>query len=500
MRASFRRGAAADTAADTLCVGLFEDEGVPQAIDDALGGKLARLVESGRGEGRLSQDRASCIPTARSAAARVVTVGLGKRDEFDAERARIAAAVALPARRGRRLAVARLGRAREHRPGARSARALVEGTLLAAYSSTATRAAPTSAATTRPKSSRSSPTRTSAQAVRGAAIVVECQNTARDLQNLPANALTPDGARRARARAAPTRSTASRPRCSGPTGSRELEMGGLLAVAQGSHEEPRLIVLRYDGGGGRPRLLGIVGKAVTFDTGGISIKPSGKMQEMKMDMSGGAAAIEATGRDRAPRASGQARDGRAGDREHALRPRDQARRHHHDLERQDGRGQQHRRRGPADPRRRARLRGRPRAPSGSSTSRRSPARSSSRSARPTRASSRTTTPSARQLDAASEAHRRARLADAAAPRLQGAHARQGRRPRERVRAAQGVVRLRRLVPRGVRRTASRGRTSTSPASPGTRTTATTSARARAAGACACSSTSRASGERASSRS
>jgi leucyl aminopeptidase len=68
-------------------------------------------------------------------------------------------------------------------------------------------------------------------------------------------------------------------------------MGGLLAVAKGSHEEPRLIVLRYDGGG---PFLGFIGKAVTFDTGGISIKPSGKMQDMKMDMSGGGSVIEAT--------------------------------------------------------------------------------------------------------------------------------------------------------------------------------------------------------------
>ena len=82
-------------------------------------------------------------------------------------------------------------------------------------------------------------------------------------------------------------------------------------------------------------------------------------------------------------------------------------------------------------------------------------------------------------------HRRARLAHAAAPRLQGAHARQGGRPHERCRGAQGVVRLRGLVPGGVRGRHARGRTSTSPASPGTRTTASTSARARAAGACGC---------------
>jgi leucyl aminopeptidase len=68
-------------------------------------------------------------------------------------------------------------------------------------------------------------------------------------------------------------------------------MGGLAAVAKGSAEEPQLIALRYAGGGQGER-LGLVGKAVTFDTGGISIKPAAKMEEMKMDMSGGAAVLE----------------------------------------------------------------------------------------------------------------------------------------------------------------------------------------------------------------
>jgi leucyl aminopeptidase len=71
-------------------------------------------------------------------------------------------------------------------------------------------------------------------------------------------------------------------------------MGGLVAVSKGSDEEPRLIVLRYAGDGGG-ETLGVVGKAVTFDTGGISIKPAGSMHEMKMDMSGGAAVLEALG-------------------------------------------------------------------------------------------------------------------------------------------------------------------------------------------------------------
>ncbi len=71
-------------------------------------------------------------------------------------------------------------------------------------------------------------------------------------------------------------------------------MGAFAAVAQGSVAEPRLIVLRYRPPNATGPHLAFVGKAVTFDTGGISIKPAAKMQEMKFDMSGGAAVLEAT--------------------------------------------------------------------------------------------------------------------------------------------------------------------------------------------------------------
>jgi leucyl aminopeptidase len=75
----------------------------------------------------------------------------------------------------------------------------------------------------------------------------------------------------------------------------ELGMGALLGVAQGSAEPPALIVLRYqpEKAGGGSTHLGLVGKAVTFDTGGISIKPADGMEKMKYDMSGGAATIAA---------------------------------------------------------------------------------------------------------------------------------------------------------------------------------------------------------------
>ena len=73
-------------------------------------------------------------------------------------------------------------------------------------------------------------------------------------------------------------------------------MGAFAAVAQGSHNEPRLIVLRYEPAGARDDLvLGLVGKAITFDTGGISLKPADYMEDMKGDMSGGGAVIEGMG-------------------------------------------------------------------------------------------------------------------------------------------------------------------------------------------------------------
>src|SRR5436305_484899 len=72
-------------------------------------------------------------------------------------------------------------------------------------------------------------------------------------------------------------------------------MGAFAAVARGSDEEPHLISLRYEPPGVAGPVLGFVGKAVTFDSGGISIKPAAKMHEMKFDMSGGATVIEAMG-------------------------------------------------------------------------------------------------------------------------------------------------------------------------------------------------------------
>jgi leucyl aminopeptidase len=128
--------------------------------------------------------------------------------------------------------------------------------------------------------------------VERARLVATAQNAARDLQNLPGNVATPELLAE-RATSLAEASDALSVEVLDRDAIRSLGMGAFSAVAQGTRTEPRLIVLRYDGGAGAR--LGFVGKGVTFDTGGISIKASAKMQEMKFDMSGGAAVIESLG-------------------------------------------------------------------------------------------------------------------------------------------------------------------------------------------------------------
>jgi leucyl aminopeptidase len=127
-----------------------------------------------------------------------------------------------------------------------------------------------------------------ADAVARGRILGEATNLARDLANEPGNTLTP---REFAKRAAAIASEAGvRVEILDEDKIVELGMGLLLGVARGSSEPPRVVVFRYDPPGAPEKpVLGLVGKGITFDTGGISIKPAEGMERMKDDMSGGAA-------------------------------------------------------------------------------------------------------------------------------------------------------------------------------------------------------------------
>jgi leucyl aminopeptidase len=123
-------------------------------------------------------------------------------------------------------------------------------------------------------------------------IIGEAQNFTRDLVNEPSNRMTPTIlAERAKKMAA---ETGLKCEVYGADKIKELKMGAFWSVAQGSDEPPALIVLKYEPAGAPEKpVLGLVGKGITFDTGGISIKPSDGMEKMKYDMAGGAAMIGA---------------------------------------------------------------------------------------------------------------------------------------------------------------------------------------------------------------
>ena len=279
MHLEVRDSGLSEAAADVVAVGLFEGEDLPAEIASA----------SGAADAKGAYKRATTLHP--EGGARTVVVGLGKREEMSAERARVAAAVA--ARAGAAVEAKSLTWAvPDEGDRAEIGAALVTGTILAGYRFDAFRAADPD---DEPPSKIETLTLLGPEEIGAEAevarIATEAQNRARELQDLPANVATPtylaDRAREiSEKHSSVTVETLGRAEMS------QQGMGGLVAVSQGSAEEPQLIILRYSGGGSGPT-LGLVGKAVTFDTGGISLKPSGSMHEMKMDMSGGAAVIEA---------------------------------------------------------------------------------------------------------------------------------------------------------------------------------------------------------------
>ena len=277
MRVRATTEAPPSTDADTIAVGVFEDEGVAHDYP----GTLQALVDSGEARRGLRK-----LAVTHADRRRYIVAGLGARAAFDPERARVAAAAV--AGRAQEIGTKVLCWEVPHHVGDAVAGALVEGTVLASYAYTAYKNADDDGPALEALIV-SSHHDVSTPAVE-AALVAEAVNSARDLQNAPANAMTPTQlAEHARELEGVTVEVLDR------RGIEAAGMGAFAAVARGSDEEPRLITIRYEPADVAGPLLGLVGKAVTFDSGGISLKPGAKMADMKFDMSGGAAVLEATG-------------------------------------------------------------------------------------------------------------------------------------------------------------------------------------------------------------
>jgi leucyl aminopeptidase len=285
--------------ADAVVVNLFEGVTAPGggtgALDEALGGQISALIDDGAIKGK-SGEITTLFTFGRIPAKRVLVAGLGKQKEFDLDKVR-----ALAGNVARALRKAGVSRAATIVHGAgiagldpeACAQAIAEGTAMGLYRFTKYKKPSDEPDLDEVVLVEHDASKLGAleRGVNRGLILAEAVNFCRDMANEPSNHLTPSEM------AVRARQTADEAGLECQVLDRdemvELGMGALLGVAQGSHQPPKFIVLHYRGDPSTDRAIGFVGKGITFDTGGISIKPAQGMEEMKGDMSGGASVIAA---------------------------------------------------------------------------------------------------------------------------------------------------------------------------------------------------------------
>jgi len=270
---------------DAIVIPLSAGAEPPAWLSRATRAAIARLLKEEQGVTRLYG-----VNTLHGEP-RVVIVGAGKPGQLDAERARNIASAGIRAlwrSSVRKVAIAVVP---DSIGEERAAQAAVEGAIYAMWRPEAHR--------TRDEERRLPnidqvvliTEKATADAIDRGTAVGDATNVARRLANEPANRMTPaliaEAAKDLAKEAGVRIEVLDADRC------RALGMGSFLSVAQGSHEPPRFIVMRHRGRGGSGYDLGLVGKGITFDSGGISIKPADNMHHMKADMTGAASVIAA---------------------------------------------------------------------------------------------------------------------------------------------------------------------------------------------------------------
>lgn len=302
MQIATSTGDIARSDADVIVVNLFEGVTTPGgatgAVDAALNGAIRRLIELGDVRGKAGE--LTLIHThGQLPAPRVLIAGLGKQADFDLDAVRN-----LSANIVRFLRRPGIGRVATIVHGAGigglapegAAQAVAEGAVLGSYRFLKHRSSNgddrSEIATLEVVELDAAAAAAFEPAVRRGEVLGLATNAARDMANEPSNHLTPMMlAERAQAvaAAAPSLSIQVLERA-------DMEakgMGSMLSVAKGSAQPPKMIRIDYRGRGGEGFDLAIVGKGITFDTGGISIKPAANMEAMKADMTGAATVIAA---------------------------------------------------------------------------------------------------------------------------------------------------------------------------------------------------------------
>jgi len=291
-------GDIAQIEADAIVVNLFEGveqpAGATAAVDKALNGAISSLI--GRGEIKGKFGEVSIIHTLGKLPARIVTIaGLGKRQDFNVDKIRGVAGEFCRALRKlncRKIATILHGASIGDIELEASTEAIAEGALLGLYSFTKYKKPEYEdieemLIVVREKEKVS----LLESAIGKGKTVALATNLARDMVNEPANYMTPSQM------AEIAKEIASKYNLELKVFDREdmeaMGMGALLGVAKGSNQPPKLITLSYKGDKHSEKTLGFLGKGITFDSGGISIKASEGMEEMKDDMAGAAAVIAA---------------------------------------------------------------------------------------------------------------------------------------------------------------------------------------------------------------
>ena len=264
-------------------------------LDQALGGLLQRLFDSGEAKGKLLETsllHSSAHSPDSLTAKRLLVVGCGQREKFSFFELRKVAGTAARFLKARSITSCAFLLEEFCGDEAAAARAVVEGGIIADFEPNKYKSEKDSEAMTAVTLAGVSPKNEKAlqSAIREAQIVAESQNFTRELVNEPGNRLTPailaERARKMAAEMGLECEVLDKEKII------ELKMGAFLSVSLGSEEPPCMIVLRHLPSQAPPKpVLGLIGKGITFDSGGISIKPAADMDKMKYDMAGGAAMI-----------------------------------------------------------------------------------------------------------------------------------------------------------------------------------------------------------------
>lgn len=291
----------------TLVLFAAKDTKTGKAVFPKLAPELQKVASFAVEDAGFSGDKKESVIYRRAdlgGFTNLLLVGLGESGKISSESFRVAAAVAYGALKGHKITSAAFhgdSILKFGKDSAASLQGLVEGMGLSAYEFTEHKTKGKDKAKTDSKKEAekalseipilfsNAPTAAMTKAVQRAEILVECQNQTRWLGDQPGNMMTPTILADHTVKWA--KGTGLKVTVWDKARIKKEKLGGLLAVAAGSSEEPRFIIMEYHGAAKSKKPVCFVGKGLTFDTGGISIKPSQSMEEMKYDMCGGAAVI-----------------------------------------------------------------------------------------------------------------------------------------------------------------------------------------------------------------